>query len=160
MDGIVAAANNISHNSKLVVIESPFSVYVPNWVPPGFKGYTARWLRRHNVEYARRCVLDSLARDEAPYASHLFYTQVLDDRKPLERHLGMTAGFAWGAVAALRAVYCDHGISEGMFRGIAARPEGQTVTYRYIDARQASRCRLCSAFTPPGIDRCGDRGCR
>jgi hypothetical protein len=40
-----------------------------------------------NVEYARRCVRDALARGEAPIASHLLYTQpgVLRDAVPEER---------------------------------------------------------------------------
>lgn len=38
-----------------------------------------------NIHYAREAVLDCLKRGEAPYASHLFFPQVLDDLKPEER---------------------------------------------------------------------------
>jgi len=60
-------------------------------------------------------MVDCLRRDEAPYASHLLYAHVdvLDDTKPEERTLGMSAGFAWGAWAEVCAVYEDINIVEG-----------------------------------------------
>ncbi len=66
-----------------------------------------------NVEYARRCVRDSLARGEAPIASHLLYTQpgILRDHVSQERQWGIDAGLAWGAVADATVVYTDRGIS-------------------------------------------------
>lgn len=53
-----------------------------------------------NVAYARACIRDCILRGEAPFASHLLYTQdgVLCDEVPEERELGMEAGFAWGVV--------------------------------------------------------------
>lgn len=74
-----------------------------------------------NRQYARRCMRDSLKRGEAPIASHLLYDQpgILDDRFESERRKGMSAGFAWGAVAELCAVYEDLGVSDGMVEGIA-----------------------------------------
>ena len=42
-----------------------------------------------NLEYARRCLSDSLGREEAAFASHLLYTQVLNDEIQDERLLGM-----------------------------------------------------------------------
>lgn len=103
---------------KLVVIESPYAGDV-----------------EANTDYARRCVADSLARGEAPYASHLFYTQpgVLDDLDPAERQLGIDAGLAWGACAELTAVYVDRGISRGMSYGIAAaEAAGRPIEYRNL----------------------------
>ena len=82
---------------KKVIIESPLS------------GNFAR-----NVRYARLCGLDSLHRGEAPYASHLIYTQMLDDRVQEQRRMGMEAGFCWAKVADLRAFYVDLGFSDGM----------------------------------------------
>jgi len=72
---------------------------------------------KRNVAYARLCMLDALRRGEAPYASHLLYTQCLDDEKPEERELGIQAGFAWAKAATLRAFYVDFGYSSGMLRG-------------------------------------------
>lgn len=84
-----------------VIIESPFA------------GDVAK-----NLSYLKECIKDSLRRGEAPFASHLFYTQVLDDTISEERHLGMAAGFAWMAKADMVVVYHDLGISPGMEKGI------------------------------------------
>lgn len=107
---------------KLVVIESPFSAPTEE-------------LRQRNAEYLKAAVLDSLDRGEAPYASHAFYTQFLDDDIPGERRLGMEAGFAWGDKADEVAVYVDLGISHGMREGIAkALARGVSVDYRTLGA--------------------------
>lgn len=101
---------------KLVLIESPYA------------GDIAR-----NVAYAKAAVRDCLARGEAPYASHLFFTQegLLRDDVPEERMHGIEAGLAWGAKADLTAVYMDLGITEGMKLGIErARAEGRPVEER------------------------------
>tara|TARA_R110000868_G_scaffold384138_1_gene651515 strand:- start:88 stop:420 length:333 start_codon:yes stop_codon:yes gene_type:complete len=86
---------------KRVVIESPYAGDVEK-----------------NKAYARACVLDCLSRGEAPIASHLLLTQVLDDADPEQRAAGIAAGVAWHVVADLVAFYVDHGWSPGM---IAAR---------------------------------------
>jgi hypothetical protein len=106
---------------QLVVIESPLS-------PSNGHSFES------NQEYARRCMRDSLDRGEAPYASHLLYTQMLDDFIPEERKLGMEAGFAWGAMAEKVAVYTDRGLSQGMQDGIErARERGALIEYRSIE---------------------------
>jgi len=73
---------------------------------------------QRNVAYAEAALADSLKRGEAPFASHLLYTRVLDDTIPSERGLGIGAGFAWGAVAEACVVYRDLGITKGMQMGI------------------------------------------
>ena len=103
----------------LVLIESPFA------------GDEER-----NLRYARAAMRDCLLRGEAPFASHLLYTQpgVLDDAVRTERDLGIQAGLTWGAQAAKTVVYTDFGISSGMEFGIArARDEGRPVEYRQIE---------------------------
>lgn len=82
---------------RLVILESPFAGDV-----------------ERNIAYARRCLLDSLERGEAPIASHLLYTQVLDDTILEHRKLGIAAGLAWLEVADAMVVYTDLGISPGM----------------------------------------------
>lgn len=72
-----------------------------------------------NRLYAKSCMRDILYRREAPFASHLLYPQVLDKFIEEERQMGIEAGFAWAGVSELCAVYTDHGLSEGMIRGIA-----------------------------------------
>ncbi len=70
-----------------------------------------------NVEYAQKCMHDMLLRREAPYASHLLYTQpnVLDDLIPEERDLGIQAGFAFKHLEGMHTVfYTDRGMSGGM----------------------------------------------
>jgi len=87
---------------KLVVIESPYAGNM-----------------KANVEYARACVRDSLGRGEAPFASHLLYTQpgILNDDDKEERRWGMKVGHAWIPMADILAIYTDRGISKGMKRG-------------------------------------------
>lgn len=86
-----------------------------------------------NVAYAEAALLDSLHRGEAPFASHLFYTHVLDDLIPAEREMGIEAGLAIGKFAAKTVVYYDRGISRGMEYGIArAEQEGREVEYRSL----------------------------
>ena len=110
----------MSERMKLVIIESPF------------RGKTDVE-ELENVEYARRAMLDSLMRGEAPYASHLLYTQCLDDGNPDERRLGITAGLEWGKKAELTAVYVDLGITAGMQIGIrAAERAGRRIEQRRI----------------------------
>lgn len=103
---------------KLVILESPFAGDA-----------------QANIEYARKCVRDSLRRGEAPIASHLLYTQpgILDDDNPQERQWGIDAGLAWKQVAQASVVYTDHGITRGMKYGIkAAKDAGLPVEYREI----------------------------
>lgn len=87
-----------------------------------------------NQRYLRAAILDSLRRGEAPYASHGFFPQVLDDDLPAERRLGMEAGFAWGAKADLVAVYWDLGVSLEMEAGLErVRARGGSVEWRKIE---------------------------
>lgn len=103
---------------RLVVLESPYAGDIDR-----------------NVRYARLCMRDSLNRGEAPYASHLLYTQpmILADGIPEEREKGMRAGFAWGTCAGTCAVYTDFGVSPGMLEGIAyAKQRGASIFYRTL----------------------------
>jgi hypothetical protein len=110
---------------KRVVIESPYAGNVAE-----------------NLAYAKRCVLDCLQRNEAPYASHLFFTQdgLLDDLVPAERFLGINAGFAWGTVAELVAVYVDRGLSPGMQQGIDRAIEAkQAIEFRSLEGAHVEK---------------------
>jgi hypothetical protein len=103
---------------KLVILESPYAGDI-----------------ERNVDYARKCVRDSLMRGEAPIASHLLYTQpgILKDIMPLERQHGIAAGLAWAKKAELMAVYSDHGISGGMKAAMAvANKLGLEIEIRMI----------------------------
>ena len=92
-----------------------------------------------NIAYARACLLDSLRRGEAPIASHLLHTQVLEDMRPDERSVGIEAGLAWYRVATKCVVYSDRGISAGMKMGIdRAMQHDVAVEYRSIENRAAA----------------------
>lgn len=100
-----------------VIIESPFA--------GGWK----------HVLYARQCVLDSLSRDESPYASHLLYTQkgLLNDAVAEERKRGIAAADNWLEVTDYVAVYCDNGITRGMVIGIVkAAKLGKPIHLRWL----------------------------
>lgn len=72
-----------------------------------------------NLEYARACMKDMLDRGEVPFASHLLYTQVLDDTNEEERNLGILTGFKLKFVEGASTVfYIDKGISPGMKRAL------------------------------------------
>jgi hypothetical protein len=87
----------------------------------------------HNIKYAEICLLDSLDRGETPFASHLLYTRVLDDKVPDDRRRGIQAGIIWMAVADLVAVYMDMGITRGMKYGIEQASQlGIRVEFREI----------------------------
>lgn len=88
-----------------------------------------------NIKYARLCALDCLQKGEAPYASHLFFTQMLNDENIEQRNLGINAGFLWAEKAVKRIVYTDFGISYGMSKGIKRGAEiGQSLEYRKLPA--------------------------
>ena len=106
----------------LVIIESPYAGDIDT-----------------NTRYAQECMADCLGRGEAPFASHLLYTQpnVLDDAIPEERKLGIDAGLAWGKMADKTVVYSDLGITAGMQQGIVrAIGEGREIEYREIWSKE------------------------
>jgi hypothetical protein len=73
-----------------------------------------RGSREVNIRYLKMAMLDSLARNEAPYAPHAYLPFMLDDDKPIERAKGLAIGLAFLGTCSLMALYADHGISEGM----------------------------------------------
>lgn len=82
---------------KIVIIESPYAGRI-----------------EFNTAYARECMKDSLKRGEAPFASHLLYTQVLNDGVLVEREQGISCGLEFYRAADLIAFYADLGFSRGM----------------------------------------------
>src|SRR5690606_13397389 len=110
--------NNSNFLNMKVILESPYAGDVEK-----------------NLAYARECMRDSLLRGEAPFASHLLYTQsrVLNDNIPEERELGINAGLQWGSEAVKTVVYIDRGISIGMNQGIDhAIKNNRTIEYRTL----------------------------
>lgn len=96
-----------------------------------------------NLEYARKCMKDSLSKSEAPFAMHLLYTQVLNDLKPEDRMLGLDCGHVWAEKADLIAFYLDYGFSSGMHRAhTQAQKLGIKVEYRLLKPTEASATSL------------------
>lgn len=95
-----------------------------------------------NTKYAQEAMQDCLKQGEAPFLSHLLYTQVPsigfvsdDDEKNqlIGREAAMKAGWAWGAKADKTVVYTDRGISSGMKAGIAAAEKAKRpIEYRSL----------------------------
>jgi hypothetical protein len=103
---------------RLVIVESPYAGDIPR-----------------NTRYARAALADCITRGEAPFASHLLYTQpgILRDEEPAERLKGIFAGLAWGRVADATAIYMDLGVSKGMEVGLEAALEaGRPVEERWL----------------------------
>lgn len=123
---------------KKTILESPFA------------GDTEIDIIRNQI-YARYCMHDMIVNyNEAPYASHLLYTQpgVLDDNVPGERKLGMEAGFIWGECSEQVAVYIDRGISGGMMKGCKIHIEnGIEVFMRTLPPDLAQLCREAYPLT-------------
>lgn len=113
-------------NLRRVVIESPYAALTPEGIEV-------------NVAYARAAMADAFARGDAPFASHLLYTQpgILNDSIPEERRLGIDAGLQWAeAGAQATVVYVDLGITDGMRQGIArAEAVFRPVEYRSLPKR-------------------------
>ena len=106
---------------RKVVIESPYAGDI-----------------QRNIEYARAAMWDCLQRGEAPYASHLLYTQVgvLDDSDAVQRERGINAGFAWRDASDATVVYTDLGVSPGMILGIKhARAMKHPIEYRTLGGK-------------------------
>lgn len=109
---------NIRTFTRRVIIESPFAGNIET-----------------NLTYAREAMRDCLERGEAPYASHLLFTQpgILKDEEPEERMWGIEAGLTWGQLADATVVYCDLGVTRGMELGIErAKLLGRPVEWRQI----------------------------
>lgn len=86
---------------------------------------------RANKAFLRRALLDSLSRGEAPYASHAYLPDVLDDGDASQRSIGLQAGHAWAKMAACIAIYLRdpaERISRGVVERLAAVAPAQDMT--------------------------------
>ena len=107
----------MSKNSMKVVLESPLSGNV-----------------KRNTEYLILCMRDCFEKKEYPFASHMLYTQCLNDDIKKERDLGIKAGLEWGKGAEKTVVYIDFGISKGMEFGIKdAVKNNRRIEYRRLN---------------------------
>ena len=111
---------------RTVVVESPYAGDI-----------------ERNTRYALFCLHDCIVNhNEAPFASHLLYTQpnVLEDegervvgQDTKYRQLGIDAGLEWSKQADATVVYTDIGMSRGMQYGIDfALKLGRPIEYRHL----------------------------
>lgn len=106
----------------------------PVYLVSPWRGNTIR-----NLKYAMACMKDCLNRGESPLASHLLFTQCLNDWQDEERDLGIEAGQAWLQYADCCVVYADYGISEGMHNDIEeAQNACIPVVFRYLITNPSS----------------------
>lgn len=91
----------------IVVIESPYS-----------NGGLLQKLE-NSIDYAHEICRHSLSNGESPIASHLLYTQFLDDADKVERLIGIECGMSFAPPARAIAFYIDLGLSDGMLNALA-----------------------------------------
>lgn len=91
----------------LVVVESPYSAPDDETL----------W---RNIQYARAAMTHCAEIGEAPFAGHLLYTQILEDKIQEQRDEGIACHINWIRAATSVAIYKDFGISEGMEMAIEA----------------------------------------
>lgn len=86
-----------------------------------------------NIEYAQQITRQAIAAGLAPITPHLYMTQCLNEDKPDERELGITAGLELLKNCDLVIVGTKYGISEGMVREITA---AATPNIQIVDATE------------------------
>ena len=98
-----------------VIIESPFA------------GKTDEE-KQANIDYARKACMHAITQGYVPFASHLFFTQFLDDNNPDQRALGIEMGYDFWDKADIICFYIDRGMSPGMKEALTrAFLQGKTV---------------------------------
>lgn len=86
--------------------------------------------RFRNIRYAQQLTRNAIKLGFAPITTHLYLTRVLDDKKPLERNKGLTAGLSILSECGALIVGTRYGVSEGMAAEIEhARKNGITIIW-------------------------------
>ena len=94
---------------RIVCIESPFKPSVEDIARYQGK-YSEAELLRQNLVYAQLALADSLARGETPFAAHLLYSQVCEERDSRM----FESAIAFHHRADLIVLSVDLGVSNGM----------------------------------------------
>lgn len=141
----------ISDIKPFVIIESPFMGLTEG-------DDNAPHSQSFNIRYARAAIRDSVLRGEAPFASHLLYTQpgILRDEVNEERELGMDLGWHIMRRSNYVVAYGDLGFSSGMIRGLkAALDAGLKIKMRFLSEVYdgSAWCVVPRSVTPsPDVD--------
>ena len=104
---------------RVIIVESPYKS-------------TSELELQFKLAYARALLDHVLKRGDCPLASHLLYTQVLDDRDVAHRKLGISAGLAPLKFADGHAFGVDLGISDGMRQAMEIAKTGNGPEYEEI----------------------------
>jgi len=101
---------------RLVILESPFNGPCGEHRRHDPACRKCRSVRVYCKLYLDLAMRDSIARGEAPFASHGLYPLFLDEDTPEGRALGITLGHAWLGGCEAVVVYADGpgGITAGM----------------------------------------------
>lgn len=73
---------------------------------------------QENEAYLRRCMALVLAEGHTPVAGHAYLPHVLDDNDAAQRERGIKAGHDLLSACTEVHVFCDRGISAGMWQDI------------------------------------------
>ena len=123
-NGICKICNSGIAPQKKVVLESPLA---GNFL--------------ENKRYALWCSYDLYLRGEAVFASHLLFTQFLDDKRPEHRSFGIESGFLWASDVGLVAFYMDRGLSPGMEKAmIFWKNKSVDIVARYLPQDLMNLC--------------------
>ena len=89
--------------------------------------------RIKNKIYLQECIVDSLKRGEAPFASHQMYVDALNEDVSGDRTWGIHAGYEWWDAAEKIVFYLDRGWSTGMkWAKVRAETRGRVTEERTI----------------------------
>lgn len=124
---------------KIAIVESPY------------RSETDFELLR-NLAYARALVHHFTMRGLSAHASHLLYTQCLDDRDPEQRRLGIEAGLALLRVADVHAFGVDLGVSDGMRLGMEKAKSHPAVAYEEVSLPDWAAAMSADSNTRMGFD--------
>ena len=93
-----------------------------------------------NARIAQAMSLYAMKQGYAPFASHLLYTQFLDDQNPQHRQFGISMGHEFMHMASIMYVYQPHTeISTGV-RGDVLLATEHCVHIEYLTAEDLAEC--------------------
>lgn len=100
-----------------IIGDSDITQFTPVVIESPFRGINGEY-DQENISYLNMCILDCLLRGEAPFASHVMYTDSLNDYYDEQRYFGIKAGFVWRKFAEKTIFYIDRGFSLGMVKAL------------------------------------------
>lgn len=103
------------------------------------------------LHYLGECVKDSIARGEAPFASHGFYTRWLEDSDSTQRAQGIECQLALIRSTGRAVFYTDLGISKGMQEALQfCNRSGISIEFRELGADWRKNIPVGKTMPPAG----------